>query len=59
MTASADFSIPTKVLFIDHKLFVFLFIFFFNWYFQLCEFTQKVSKNEDIFTFYSSFLLFT
>ena len=35
------------------------FFFLYHWQLQLCEFIQKVSKNEDFFTFYNSLLLFT
>ena len=51
----------TQVSVICWSQFVCFFIhfFFYYWWLHLSEFTQKVSVNEDFFTFYNSFLLLT
>ena len=46
MTASADSSVPTKGLSIDHTFFVFTFIFSLLW-----ESVQKEYNNEDFLYF--------
>ena len=57
MTTPTDSSVRTKVLSIDHTFsFIFLLLLLII---AIMLFTQKVSKNEDFFTFYNSFLLFT
>ena len=61
MTTPADSSVPAQVLFIDHTLLVFFPSFFFLLLLiiAIMGVTEKVSKNEDFFTIYYSFLLFT
>ena len=57
MTAPTDSSVPTKVLSIDHTFsFIFLLLLLII---AIMVFTQKKYKNENFFTFYNSFLLFT
>ena len=57
MTAPADSFVPTEVISIDHT---FSFIFFLLLLIiAIMAFTQKVSKNEDFFTSYTSRLFLT
>ena len=53
MTVPVDSSVPTKVLFTDHTLLVFS-IFFLLLMIAVMDFTQKLSKNDDFFTFSNS-----
>ena len=51
MTAPADSSVPTNVLFIDYHFFVFFLIFFFLLLIIAIMEACQEYKNEDFFTF--------
>ena len=55
MTVPVDSSVPTKVLFTDHTLLVFsIFFSIIDLMIAVMDFTQKLSKNDDFFTFSNS-----